>query len=64
MVNYGVLVFLVFPVASFVFQSLVLFVLQDFWWFARCVRSLGLSLLCIVVSTCVIHWLLLDGAAL
>ncbi len=33
---------------------------QDFYWVSKLVKTLVLSMTCVLVSTCVVHWLILD----
>ena len=44
------------------FASCCLF--QSFYWMAKCLKSACLAFLCIVVSTCVTHWLFLEEDAI
>ena len=38
--------------------------LQSFYWMAKCLKSACLAFVCIVVSTCVTHWLFLEEDAI
>ena len=41
---------------------LLLLLLQSVGWAAKCLCSCGLSLACLLYSTCLTHWLILDHA--